>query len=228
MGALSTTTRWRVSDGNGAPQAVGPALTPETARRLQRVAMQRRGCVMRTILRTSVLTMAVLGVAIPAARAQTARSSSDVAPALAALLDARELDAFAAPDPATPGRFVAVMYLKGSQLLIVGAKYSVPSFMHDAIEAGRFRDAYMDLQGASEIQDRWFIQDLGVDGLKPTRMKDTAFDVVYKDAVDYVVLDGDWQAQSLSEADYRQRFSTADERYVRMLTVLVNALRAQS
>ena len=148
---------------------------------------------MRTMLRTSVLTMAILGIAIPGVRAQTARST-DVAATLATLLDARALDAFAAPDPATPGRFVAVMYLKGSQLLIVGAKYAVPSFMHTAIEAGRFRDAYMDLQGASEIQDRWFIQDLGVDGLKPTRMKDTPFDVVYKDAVDYVVLDGDWQA----------------------------------
>ena len=32
----------------------------------------------------------------------------------------------------------------------------------------------------------------------------------------------------MSEADYRQRFSAADERYVRMLTVLINALRAQS
>lgn len=120
------------------------------------------------------------------------------------------------------------MYVKDSQLLVVSAKYPVPVLMDQCLEAGRFRDAYMDLQGASLVTGRWFIQDLGIDGLQPTRIKDTPFDVVYKDAADYVVLDGNWQAQSLSEGDYRQRFSTADERYAQMLRVLIDALRAQS
>jgi hypothetical protein len=185
---------------------------------------------MRAALRATTMTLAMLGLALMGTRAQmpAPAPSLQAAPALVALLEARGLQTFAAPEPGAAGRFVAVMYIKGTELLVVSAKYPVPELLHARLDAGRYLDAYMDLQGASLVAGRWFIEDLEADGLRVMRAANEPFDVVFRDDASYVVLDGNWQRQSITEPEYRQRYSAAEEQYARMLAALVAALRAQS
>jgi uncharacterized cupredoxin-like copper-binding protein len=73
-----------------------------------------------TRLVMAVFMLMVMGTA---AAAQDSKSAA-IAKNLATALDAAKLTAIAAKDPSDPEAFVAAMYFSGSQLLVVGAKYS--------------------------------------------------------------------------------------------------------
>src|SRR4051812_37007635 len=93
----------------------------------------------------------VVGAALfstPTASAQESKSAA-IARQLVQTLDAAKLDSVAAPDPATPGAFVAALYIPGTQLLVVSAKYAAPPLLVDRITAKDYRAVYVDLQSAS-------------------------------------------------------------------------------
>ncbi|MCU0257360.1 MAG: hypothetical protein MUF60_11540 [Vicinamibacterales bacterium] len=178
---------------------------------------------MRAVIPLVVATV----LAASSALAQPSRSA-EAAAALTALLDERGITTFVAADPAEAGRFVAVMYVPKSQLLVVGARYPVPALMQQRLERAEFQEGYMDLQCACVVESKWFVQDLQADGLRATRVADEPFDLVYRGGKNFVVLDGNWAGQSLGEDEYVRRYALADDCYTRMLLLLAGAVRAGS
>lgn len=172
------------------------------------------------------LAGALVLFAASAVLAQEARSVA-VAKQLAAALDAAKLDSIAAQDPATPDQFVGALYFPGAQLLVISARYTVPTLLVDRIAKKEYRDIYIDLNSASIPESKVFIQDLGADGLKAKRDENQPYDI-YEVGDKRTLFDGDWKKQKLSEQDYMATFSTADSRYTQMLTILLAQLRKQS
>ncbi len=180
---------------------------------------------MRALLRVIPIAILAMGFGAIEVGAQEA-GSADTTLQLTKLLDARHLDAIAAPDPDVPGRAIAALYFPGSQLLTIQAEYPVPRMLEQRIKRGEFRDVYMDLQGASAVDSRFFVQDMEANGLRPTCGDDKPFDIVAEGGSAQITFDGDWKRQGLTEADYQARFAAADARYKRMVDALVSVLRA--
>jgi hypothetical protein len=170
--------------------------------------------------------MVVLAAA-PAARLSAedpASLSAGTVGALTTLLDQQKLDAVAARDPEAPGRYVAALYIRGSQLLVVSAPYKVPAAMDQKIASGSYMDAYLDLQSVSDHAGHFFVIDMQADGLIRAVKQDQAFDSTTIEGAPPVSFDGQWAAQKLTEEQYNARFARDDERYARMLTILKTAL----
>ena len=119
------------------------------------------------IIRTRLaLTAAVLVFAlgtVPSALQDN--KSGAAAKQLTQALDAAKLDAIAAADPADPSTYVAALYIQGSQLLVVSAKYAAPPLLAAKIKTKEFRDIYIDLSAASIAGSKVFIIDQNCDGL---------------------------------------------------------------
>ncbi len=180
---------------------------------------------MRT--RCRIFPVAILTLALsPIAVAAQGTGSAAVTVELTKLLDARHLDVIAAADPDVPGRAIAALYLSGSQLLVIQAQHPVPRLLEQRLQRHEYRDIYMELHGSAPVASRFFVQDMEANGLKPTCGTGQPFDSVTEQAAVQTTFDGDWQAQGLSEADYRARFAAADARYARMVGALVAALKA--
>ena len=71
---------------------------------------------------------------------------------------------------------------------------------------------------------RFFGQDLGEPGLRPTRPEDGPFDIVYESGGKGRAFNGDWKAQGLSKDDYRRAFAATDETYAHALDTLLRSL----
>jgi hypothetical protein len=173
-------------------------------------------------LRVVALSCALL---IPAAALAQDSKSAPIAVELTRLLDQAKLDSIAARHDVA-GQYVSALYIPGSQLLVVSAKYSQPSRMDYLLNEKKYQEAYQDLNSASERQSKLFVMDLGANGLRFKREKnelDTA-DVSGKS----VVFDGDWDKAKLSEAEYRKTYETTDAQYAQMLQALVAALKKPS
>jgi hypothetical protein len=177
---------------------------------------------MRVFGRPSSLSVAVVsclaGFSITASAQES--KSGPIAKQLVQLLDAAKLEAIASADPATPGGFVAAMYIPGSELLVVSAKYAAPPLLVDRINAKDYQAVYVDLQSASVRGTKLFIQDQGADGLVAKPSGDQAADSCDEDTKS-VSFDGDWKKAKITEADYTKAFSDADDRYAKMLSMLV-------
>jgi hypothetical protein len=151
--------------------------------------------------------------------AQESKSAA-IAKELSHAMDVAKLDDIAAADPSTPGGFIAAIYIPGSQLLVVSAKYSVPTLLMDKINAGDFRGIYLDLHSAGVPGTKVFVQDLGADGLSwrpPADQGADSFDEHDKS----ISFDGDWKKAKMTEADYMKAYTAADDRYARMLAALL-------
>jgi hypothetical protein len=173
------------------------------------------------LLRVARHTAVAIAFLLPAAGAFAQDSkSAPLAKQLAAAMDAGKLDSIAAKDPAAPDTFVAALYFPGMQLLVVSGKYAVPQLLAERVSRKEYRDVYLDLNGASVADTKWFIEDPGADGLKPKREDNQAFDQCDA-AGKRTMFSGDWKAQKLSEQDYMKAFSTADDRYAQILTALI-------
>jgi hypothetical protein len=173
-------------------------------------------------LRVVALSCAVLVPTL--AQAQESKSAL-VAIELTRLLDAAKLDSIAARHHVA-GQYVSALYISGSQLLVVSAKYSIPSRMDLLLGEKKYQEIYQDLNSASERDSKVFVMDLGANGLRFKQEKnelDTA-DVSGRS----VVFDGDWDKAKISEADYRKAFDSADTQYTQMLQALVAALKKPS
>lgn len=175
------------------------------------------------VLAWTVGVMALSGPAVATAAGQDSKSAAAAA-TLTKLLDERKLDAIAARDPEHPDEYIAALYIPGAQLLVVSVRYPVPAVIDQRIAEGKYRDAYMDLQGSGTREGRLFVTDSQADGLRATRERDAPFDIVYVNGVEQTLYNGDWKAQDLSEADYNARFQKQDTRYARLLSVLADAL----
>src|SRR3954469_11223778 len=95
---------------------------------------------------------------------QSSRSVS-AAKELTQALEAAKLDSIAAVDPADPTMFSAALYISGSQLLVVSAKYAAPPLLAAKIKTKEYRDVYVDLSSASVAGTKVFIIDQNCDGL---------------------------------------------------------------
>jgi hypothetical protein len=144
--------------------------------------------------------------------------SADAAKQLGAALDAAKLEAIAAADPADPTQFVAALYFQGSQILVVGAKYSAPILLVQKIKEKNYRDVYIDLSSASVAGSKVFVIDTGVDGLS-AKPGDGGADT-FEQGPKQFLFDGDWKKAKMSEDEYMKAFADADERYAKMLSVL--------
>jgi len=156
------------------------------------------------------------GSAVPALQGT---KSSPAAKQLVQALEAAKLDAIAAADPADPGTFVAALYIQGSQLLVVSAKYAAPTLLVAKLKTKEYRDIYMDLSAASVAGSKVFIIDQNCDGLASKPDGDAAPDS-WEAATRAVNFDGDWRKAKLTEEAYDKAFSDADERYATILGLL--------
>jgi hypothetical protein len=146
--------------------------------------------------------------------------SSAAVKELAKVLDAAKLDAIAAPDPSEPGTWVAALYFQGAQLLVVSAKYAAPPLLVEKMAAKNYRDIYIDLNSASVAGTKVFIIDQSCNGLIAKPDGDQVADSYEHGAKSYA-FDGDWKKAKLSEDAYMKAFSDADERYARILNLLI-------
>ena len=178
--------------------------------------MRGRRLVVGTML---AATLGIAGVAAAADDAKTSKSSVQAA-ALAKQLNLAKLQYIATKDPTEPGRFVAAMHVPGNQLMIVSARYGAPALLNEKVLLGKFQDAYIDLNSASEAATRVIVEDLRADGFALTKSKDTLRDS-FESNGKRVIFDFDWRKQKLSQAEYFSTLEAADSQYARMLELLI-------
>jgi hypothetical protein len=166
----------------------------------------------------AAVAAAVVSLTLDPAAYQAAKSQA-LAKQLAAALDAAKLDAIAAADPADPSTFVAALYISGSQLLVVSAKYAAPPLLTAKIKTKEYRDVYIDLSAASVAGSKTFIIDQNCDGLF-SKPDDNAVPDSWEAGTLSVLFDGDWRKAKMSEADYMKTYSAADERYAALIALL--------
>ena len=181
---------------------------------------------MKAVCRTCLVVTIALAVGTPVL-AQESRSAPLVQQ-LTSALTAAKLDSIAARDPAHPDVFFGALFYPGSMCLSVSATYSAPSLLNEALSKGgsAYREIYMDLSTASVPESRITVEDIGCDGLKPSKT-DNRFDV-YEAAGKRVAFDGEFRAQKLTEEQYNKAFADADEQYARELTALLAQLKKKS
>jgi hypothetical protein len=164
--------------------------------------------------------LCVAGVSVPAESADGSKSAT-VAKELVQALDAAKLGAIATSDPSNPGVFIAALYIPDTQLLVVSAKYSAPPLLIDRINAKDYQAVYVDLQSASVRGSKIFVMDQGADGLMPKLSGDSSAADSFDEGDKSVAFDGDWKKAKITEADYTKAFADADDRYAKLLSMLV-------
>ena len=175
----------------------------------------------RCLVVFTLLCALLLGPALAAA--QDGSKSTAAAKQLTEVLDRLKLDAIAAPDPTDAGTFVAALYFQGGQLLVVSAKYSAPTLLVAKLAKKDYRDVYIDLNAASVAGSKIFVMDQTCDGLV-AKPGDNAPDT-WEVGTTTTVFDGDWKKSKMSEDDYNKAFSSADEKYARILALLTDQAR---
>jgi hypothetical protein len=174
-----------------------------------------------TVVRLMSLLVVFGSIAVlPSVALAQESKSAPLVKELTQLLEEQKLDAIAAKDPAAPDVFVAALYFQGSQLLVVSARYAVPTLLVEKVTKKDYREIYTDLNSACIEGSRLLVIDIGADGLKPKK------DENHFDQCDMgprsVTFDGDWKKQKLgSEEDYNKAYSDADEKYTKILSALI-------
>jgi hypothetical protein len=183
--------------------------------------------VTRAVHRPRVVAAAVaLTLLVPWLASAQESKSAVVATELTRLLDAMKLDSIAARQESTD-QYVGALYIAGSQLLVVSAKYSMPLRMDYLLGQKAYHDVYADLNSASEQQSKVFVMDLGANGLRFKRENNQPFDAADVSGKS-VVFDGNWGKAKITEAEYRKAFEATDAQYAQMLQDLVAALKKPS
>jgi hypothetical protein len=174
---------------------------------------------LRLLLATGLLT--ALAAPLLAQEPQSASPAKE----LAQLLAARKLDSFAARMPNTPDEFAATLTFPG-QLIVVWAKFAAPAVLNEKIINRAYREAYIDLNSASDPASRHFVTDLGADGMRRggKNQPSDSHDIGPKS----IRFDGSWREDKMSEQDYMQALSDADAAYTKVLSVLLEQLKKAS
>lgn len=152
-------------------------------------------------------------------------ASAKLATRLAERLGSEGTTAFAASVPGDAARFVAALYIPGVQLLVISATYPTPALLRERIAKGEYRQVYMDLNGAGDRPGRFFVEDLGTDGLRPERERNGPFDITWRDGAQRTMYNGEWREQQFTEDEYRSRFEKDASEYAELLQVLLAAQR---
>ncbi|MFL6279015.1 MAG: hypothetical protein ACJ731_02800 [Vicinamibacterales bacterium] len=179
-------------------------------------------CFGRPAILPVAFMLCAAGISIPAS-AEDPKSAA-LAKELVQALDSAKLAAIATADPANAGVFVAALYIPGTQLLVVSAKYSAPPLLVDRITAKDYQAVYVDLQSASVHGTKIFVMDQGADGLVAKPSGDQPADS-FDEGDKSVAFDGDWKKAKIPEAEYSKSFASADDRYAKMLSMLVAQLK---
>jgi len=177
-----------------------------------------------TTRRLSGIALAAILLLAPAASAQDSKSATSVTE-LVKMLDAMKLDSFAVKG-SSPNEYVGALYIAGSQLLVVSAKFDTPWRADSLLDMKNYRDLYIELNSASQPQTKVFVSDLSANGLRPKKEGsgyDTA-DVGGKT----LNFDGDWKKAKITEGDYTKAYSTTDEQYAQMIQALLAGLKKSS
>jgi hypothetical protein len=167
-------------------------------------------------------TIMVLGGLLAAADPAPPLHSTALARELTKALSSKQLEAIAAQDPDDPERFIAALFAPG-QLLVISKRHTSPAAIQARLTQRQYRDVYLDLQASSATDSGWFLQDMQADGLCAGR--DQSADILYAGKDAPAVFDGDWKARGSSEKEYEQKLTAADERYTRLLEVLLRQLQ---
>ena len=184
-----------------------------------------------TIRCVAIVAISAVLLAPAQAAAQTSKSvpaeskSAALAAELCKLLDDNKLDSIAAKE--ADNHYVGALYFSGTQLLVVRGKFATFARMAHLLENKQFKEAYMDLSGASEQQSRAFIMDLGANGLRFKREANQPFDTADVRGQTYR-FDGEWRKAKITEEQYRKTFTDTDEEYAHMLESLIAALKKPS
>lgn len=176
--------------------------------------------------RFTVAALAIFLAMIPVGSQAAEEMSQSAAPAASvrALLESLKLDAIVVRDPEVPGRYVAALYIQGSQLLVLSAPYAVPAALDKMIAERKFLDAYQSIQSVASHKGHFFVVDMQGDGLKRACEADQPFDSTSIDGGTPISFDGKWEPQKLTEKEYNLQFDKDDARYARMLQVLATEL----
>jgi hypothetical protein len=83
---------------------------------------------------------------------------------LATALTEQGLEAIAAQDPEDPNRFIAALFVRDAQLLVVSARHPSADALSARLARKEYRDIYLDLS-SSQSANSWFLQDMQADGL---------------------------------------------------------------
>jgi hypothetical protein len=154
-------------------------------------------------------------------------ASPGLARSVVRLLQSAPLTAFAAADPDSQGRFVAVLYVP-EQLLVVEAAHPDVAAIMARITANQYRDVYLDLQGSPTPQGRFFIIDADADGLLASPDTDGRVDVVYDGDAPPLLLNGDLGDHGRDPAAYASAVAGADAKYSHALRVLEAGLNRRA
>jgi hypothetical protein len=159
---------------------------------------------------------------VAALSAQPAQSEP-LARELTGLMVDQKLGAVAIKDPDTPDRFVAALVYPDVQLLVVSARYPVPSILEDELTRRQYQDIYAALQQTPLQESKVFFQDVKADGLQAK--SDAGMDAVVEGRTDETVFDGHAGKRKLSEAAYQEKFAASDALYARLLALLVDSMK---
>jgi hypothetical protein len=154
--------------------------------------------------------------------------SAPLASELTQLLTSQHLESIASADT-SPDAYIGALYIPGIQLIVVRAKYTGKDRMTYYLLNKMYKEAYLDLNSASEPATRMLISDLGANGLQFKNDKDQPFDMVSIAGKD-MAFDGKWGGGKTnpSKDDYAKSFQSTDEQYTAMLQVLISALKKSS
>jgi hypothetical protein len=170
------------------------------------------------MVRTFIIVLLVGGI-VGAASQEPASRSAMLAKQLTVALTEQGLNAIAAQHPDEPDRFVAALFFPNAQLLVVSARYAAPPLLQARVTQKQYRDVYLDLQASPVPNSSIFFQDMKADGLCSSR--DQTADLLYEGRAAPTIFDGDWRKHNLSEKEYEQQLTAADERYSRLLEILL-------
>ena len=175
----------------------------------------------------AMVVATMTAVSVLSVHAAQKSASAAAAKNLISALDDAHLDAIAAVDPAAPGAFVAALYIKSGQLLVVRAQHPSAEALAARLSAHQFRDVYIDLQATPTSDGKLFVMDSGADGLPSDSDQPAHVDVIYEDGTRQTMFNGA-RAQQLSSDAYEKQLQDADVKYTRLLEVLNAAVAARS
>jgi hypothetical protein len=178
----------------------------------------------RRVLRAAVASVSLLSLLGFAADGDESRSASP-ARELASLMKTQHVDAFAAPNPDAPNTFVAALLVDG-QLMVVSGQPTSPAYTQAQLAQRNYSEVYSILHQAVVPESKIFIQDLKGDGLH-LKTPDSV-DVLYERVANQTIFDGAPSKHKLTDAQYAEKFTEADARYSRLLTILIESLKQGS
>jgi hypothetical protein len=173
------------------------------------------------------LIFTVIGLCGVASQARSAAPAPSATGALVKeltdLLAAQKLDAVATRLDGDV--FAAALYIPGSELIAISAKYTAPAFLNEKILGRKYNDAYADLSTTAAPESKILIEDIKADGIRAQPGKGESFDIITRGVGAPFYLDGKWKDRKMAEEDYTKAFQDAEAAYRKILDALIAELK---